>query len=73
MRPWLDRLNSAVGPSEMVRLFQPIMTVLQLVWRHSVSVDNCLIVEVDIFVFVVFYLCVSNVFARKTCILVYDW
>ncbi|KAK7479591.1 hypothetical protein BaRGS_00029140 [Batillaria attramentaria] len=36
MRPWFEQLHSATDPKEMLKLFKPLMTVLNLVWSHSV-------------------------------------
>lgn len=36
MRPWFQRLHDATDPKEMLKLFKPLMTVLNLVWMQSV-------------------------------------
>ncbi|XP_070202269.1 uncharacterized protein [Littorina saxatilis] len=36
MRPWFQQLHDACEPKEMLKLFKPLMTVLNLVWSHSV-------------------------------------
>ncbi|XP_076457719.1 uncharacterized protein LOC143291635 isoform X3 [Babylonia areolata] len=36
MRPWFQQLHDAIEPRQMLKLFKPLMTVLNLVWSHSV-------------------------------------